>query len=253
MDNLPEELQLRILEHLDSTPPSELNARQEPNLALTTSSEHPLKTASCLSKHWRRIVLPLLFTHACLRVDTSVRERWLECCLHNDTTLKHADAKTSHAPPSDVDRYHLEMLQASPRSAANMDVISPSWLRELRRGNNPTVYEHSTKAWAARIHHASRDFVTFVANNRLHKQISSLVLLSDGMQCGKVGRLPSPGIYDWRYEASAAMWQHLLSIFNPSRVAIVAPPVELAWFCNSFVNLDAGESPTSSPRERQPS
>lgn len=248
MDDLPEELQLRILEDLDARPPSELKARQEPSLNLTTSSEHPLKNVSCVSKHWRRIVLPLLFARAHLRVDTPVRKTWLGCCLHNDTALKHVEAQPTNAPPSDVDRYHLEMLRASPR-CAEMNVTPSPWLGKVQSDNNADVHEQSTKAWAARIYHASKDFLTFVANHRLEMRITSFVLASDGMQCAKVGRLPSAVFYDWRYEASASMWQHLLSVLDPRRIAIVAPPMELACFCNSLINLDAGELPTTSFRE----
>lgn len=239
MERLPEELQLRILEHLDSRPPSELKARQEPNLNLISSEEAALKNASCLSKRWRRIALPFLFRHACLQVDRPVNASWLECCLHNGASLR---LGASEAPPrTDPDRYHFDMLSASPRTAADMDVTPSLWLRKIRSANNANIHEQETKAWAARIYHASRDFLSFITTSRLESQISSFVLLSDGMKTTKVGQLPSHILYDWRYEASAAMWQHLLSVIDPYRVAIVAPPMELACFCNSFINLDAGE------------
>lgn len=46
---------------------------------------------------------------------------------------------------------------------------------------------------------------------------------------------------DRRYDASAAMWQHLFSVMDPQRVAIVAPPMVLAFFCNALIRMEAGE------------
>ena len=252
MDTLPEELQLRILDYLGSTPPSELKARHEPDLNLTLSPSQQLKNVSTVSKNWRRISLPLLFKHACLRIDRPPRESWLDCCLHNGSSLKYGDSDTP--PPVDIDQYHRDILRASPRTAADMDLTPSLWLRKIRSANNANEHEQSTKVWASRIYHASKDFITFIAAHRLEKRISSFVLVSDGMGCAKVGQLPSPVLYEWRYEAAAAMWQHLLSIIDPQRVAVVAPPTELACFCNSFISLDAGKtspSPLSSRRSAE--
>lgn len=249
MDTLPEELQLRILEYLDAAPPSELKARHEPSLNLTLSSSHPLKNVSAVSKNWRRISLPLLFEHVCLRIDRPTRESWLDCCLRDGSSLKHQDSDTP--PPANIDQYHRDVLCASPRTAADMDLTPSLWLRKMRSANNADEHEQGTKVWAARIYHASKDFITFITANRLEKRILSVVLVSDGMGCAKVGQLPSPVLYDWRYEAAAAMWQHLLSIIDPQRLAIVAPPTELACFCNSFISLDAGKSTLLPQSSRQ--
>lgn len=240
MDTLPEELRLRILEYLDAAPPSELKARHEPNLNLTVRPSHPLKNVSTLSKDWRRITLPVLFDHACVRIDRSIRENWLECCLHDGSSLKYGESHP--CPPAEIDQYHRDILRASPRTAADMDVTPSLWLRKIRSANNANEHEQSTKVWASRIYHASKDFISFITANRLEKRISSFVLISDAMGCAKVGQLPSPVLYEWRYEAAAAMWQHFLSIIDPQRVAVVAPPAELACFCNSFISLDAGKT-----------
>lgn len=240
MDRLPEELQLRILEHLHTIPPSERKARQEPKLDLTLAEEQPLKVASCLSKQWRRITLPLLFRHTCLRIDGLVKDAWRRCCLHNETSLKFLESDAGGLPS--VDEYHMDMLQASPRTAANMDTTSSVWLRRNRGANNANAYENDSKVWASRMYHASKDFLDFISSHCLGKHVTSFVLLSDSMHLGKVEQLPSPVQYDWRYEASAVLWQHLLSVINPETIAIVAPPMELACFCNSFVTLSSGKS-----------
>lgn len=239
MERLPEELQLRILEHFDASPSSELKARQEPSLDLTKSAMQPLKNVACLSKRWRRIALPLLFKHACLRVDHAVRQSWLDCCLHDETALKYSEPANGRF--ADVDQYHLDILRASPRTAADMDVTPSLWLRKIRSANNASEHEQSSKVWASRIYHASKDFIDFVLKNRLQKRVESFVLVSVGMQAVKVGQIPSPIVYEWRYEAAAAMWQHILSIIDPVRVVIVAPPMEIACFCNCFMSLDAGK------------
>lgn len=211
MDGLPEELQLRILEYLDSTPPSELKARQEPSLNLTRSQHNSLKNSSGISKRWRRIALPLLFKHACLRVDRPVRKRWIKCCLYDDTTPKH---RLSDSPPlADVDQYHLDMqLDFSDTDGDTEDMLNDK-------------QEQETRALALRTYHASKDFITFVTTNHLGDHVSTFVLLSDITNTAEVRKLPGPlgkkHMLAWRYEASALMWQHLLSVVHPLRVTIV--------------------------------
>lgn len=239
MDRLPEELQLRILEYLDSLPPSEAKARLEPSPKLTSAKDRPLKNTSCLSKHWRRVALPLLFRHACLQADKPVRKEWLNCCLCDSSTLKYGD--TEKRASAAVDQYHHDLLNSSP-SSEDTDSYD---LRRTKSADYIRTYEYDTKVWAARICHASKDFVEFVTAQRLQKRISSFVLYSRSMNATKKGQARVPLRHDRRYDASASMWQHLLSVIDPQRVAMVAPPMELACFCNCFVNMDAGKHPSA--------
>lgn len=156
MDRLPEELQLRILEYLDSGPPSESRARQEPTLGLPRSEHHSLKEVASVSKHWRRLTLPQLFRHAHFQIDIPVQKHWKECCLHDDSTLR-VDAPRD-TPPG-VDAYHSEMIQTLSRTTGDTQRLSAQ--SRTRSKTTDDVHEYDTKVWAWRIYHAMKDFVGF--------------------------------------------------------------------------------------------
>lgn len=241
MDSLPEELQLRILEYLPSAPPSETRARHEPRLELTAAEVTPLKQASCVSRALRRIALPILFHHARLRIDGAVRPHWLRCCLLDEHTLKH---QLSKAPATEgEDQYHLDMVIYSPGGRESTDPA----LRKTKSTTGLDTYESDSAIWASRMYHASKDFLDFITANRLQTRISSFALLSGSMALVKNVPTVWSGRRDWRYHAAAAMWQHILSIVDPTRITIVAPPQELACFCNTFIKMDAGKSHSKVP------
>lgn len=224
MEKLPEELQLHIFEFLDSRPLSEVNARQEPSLALTTSTHHDLKNASYISRRWRRIVLPLLFKHARLRLDVDPRNHWENC---------QACARSPGVLPCQP--YHTEMAEIMNRSIAG-DSTS-------RRSFSPSdnvmyrSHESATAVWANRMYHALDDFLAFLQSASLLSAVQSLVLVTDRMLAEKSGRFPhESGQREWRYRASAAFWRHLLSHISPNRIVTVAPPTELACLMNASID-----------------
>lgn len=222
MDDLPEELQLYTFEFLDNPPPSELKVRHEPSLNLAKSAQHDLKNISYVSKRWRRIVLPLLFKHACLRLDINPRQEWEQC----EACGKRPGRRQCH-------RYHAEMLAAMNKFVASVNIVSFS------PGDNVVYrsYEFATAVWANRMYHALEDFLLFLLYNSLASAVESFVLVSDRMLAGKAGRFPhESGQGEWRYPASAAFWRHLLSYVSPRRIATVAPPIELACFMNASID-----------------
>lgn len=74
---LPNELLANIFGFLDSPKPSssESTLHDEPHFELTKSDNAPLKAVSCVSKRWRRGIIPLLFKHLQFGIKGD-DERW---------------------------------------------------------------------------------------------------------------------------------------------------------------------------------
>ncbi|KAI1362586.1 hypothetical protein F5Y08DRAFT_271059 [Xylaria arbuscula] len=73
MDLIPTEILLQIFEYLDTPAPSEAYLHDEPSLDLLTNQpghlRSPLKAASLVSRSWRSILLPRLFSHVLWKPD----------------------------------------------------------------------------------------------------------------------------------------------------------------------------------------
>ena len=221
IDQFPAELIVSIFEYLDPTAPSESRARHEPSLQITQSQYHPLKNVSTVSKRWRRIVLPLLFRHSRLRIDAPPRAEWSACPA--------CGIRPQESLKSQTGQYHFDMMKAYEEDP-RVDFIS-----EINTGGRPDQF--STSRWALRFYHVLQDFLNFIHHSQLASYIQSFTLLSDKMFNDKLGRFPhlSTSI-DRRYPAAAAFWQHLLSETSPLRIAIVAPPIELACLTNATID-----------------
>jgi hypothetical protein len=224
MEILPEELQLHIFDFLDSQPPSEVKARQEPSLSLIKSARRDLKNVSCVSKRWRRIVLPLMFKHACLRLDIPPRPDWEDC-----------EACSGFHRHRRCLLYHTEMLDIMNLSTAGDSTV--------RRSFSPSdnvayrTFESATAVWANRMYHVLDDFLIFLEGASLLSAVESFALVTDKMLSEKAGRFPhQSGQHEWRYGASAAFWRHLLSYINPTRIISLAPPTELACLMNASID-----------------
>ena len=184
-----------------------------------------------MSKRWRRIVLPLLFKHACLRLDVPPRSEWDHC------------AACGRMPGNEpCERYHAEMTEVMQLSVPARPLgtcASNISLHAVSPFDN-VLYEHyecSTAIWATRMYHALDDFLKFLRYRNLTPAIQSFVLVSDRMLEEKNGRFPhETGQSEWRYPASAAFWRHLLSFVSPKRITTVAPPMELACFMNASID-----------------
>ena len=66
---LPPELISHIFAYLDGPAPSDLRLRNQPSPSMLSTTDAPLKSASCVCKRWRAIVLPLLFRHVLWAFD----------------------------------------------------------------------------------------------------------------------------------------------------------------------------------------
>ena len=253
MDALPEELQLYIFEFLESRPPSELKSRQEPNLTLTASPQHPLKDISRVSKRWRRIVLPLLFKHACLRISIPALARLPACSVCGDHTPEcpWLDEQTALG----CKPYHVRMIQAiDKRLSSKMTTRRYSGDVSPDPDGEEGPHELSTKARATRFYHIQQRFLKFTQDAHLTTCIHSIVLLSERMLPARLGRYPHQSAScEWLYPATAVFWHHLLSIISPERVLILAPPTELACLSNAAIDTKGVSHTSSSAFERQTS
>ena len=212
MDELPEELQLHVFEYLDSVPPSELKARQEPSLDLTYSINHPLKDISLVCKRWRRIVLPLLYKHACLHLNRPSRPGRRTCSA---CAAQQATKPNRNGTPCAADAYHF-----------------PDGTTEKAIGMIATA-THVT-----RVYDCSRDFVKFLQSQNITQIVCSVVVSSLRIDYSELESFPTIQS-KWHYGAAAALWQLVLSVIDPKRVVILAPPTELAWLTNTAVDRSA--------------
>ena len=239
LNTLPEELQLLILEFLDSPPPSSGRLRQEPCLALTDSEDRTLKSISLVSKRWRRLVLPTLFKYARLRLDKPPEVKRTACPVCDGLVI--ATGKTHTAGQQglgDVDQYHVDMVSAA-ISLRSMSLTSDEPAVKVPTGSviGPAVLPTTTSAWIPRFYHSMCDLVVFLQVNDLHNIVDNFVLYTDRMLEAKLHRFPHEAAdKDWRFSASAAFWSHLLTVIDPSTITIVAPPLDLASLTNCAVD-----------------
>ncbi|RMJ23683.1 F-box domain protein [Aspergillus sp. HF37] len=70
VERLPDELLDHILSYLPSDPPSPAGLYRSPRLNIASSDSKDLKNASLVSRRLRELVLPSLFSHACLGLES---------------------------------------------------------------------------------------------------------------------------------------------------------------------------------------
>lgn len=81
IESLPEELLLSIFSHLDSSPPSATESRQEPNLEITSRTTHVYKDLSSISRKWRRVIIPLIFRFSRIHLNRTNERACLDVFL----------------------------------------------------------------------------------------------------------------------------------------------------------------------------
>ncbi|KAF2716957.1 hypothetical protein K431DRAFT_234207 [Polychaeton citri CBS 116435] len=219
LNALPEELLMRITDFLDEIPPSQHSFRQEPSLRLTTSDRGHLKAVSQVSHKWRRLAIPQLFKCSRLQLDIPQRPEWNLCPTCNPEMLAERLCFPAIVPPDSTShQYHID-LNAVPLTQA-----------ERTKPLNALT-------WLPRFYHTLDDFLRFVRRHDLAAYIQSLVVCSDKMLSEKLDRFPHRAtLRDWRYPASAAFWQHVFSVLNPTRIVIVAPPTDMACLTNCAID-----------------
>lgn len=239
LNSLPEELQLLILEFLDSSPPSSSRLRQEPCLALTDSEDRTLKSLSLVSKRWRRLSLPTLFRYARLRLDKPPPAHWNACPACNESAVATGkDDTPGRLGLGDIDQYHVDMVSAS-RLQRVVDLKFGQTEAEIYEGSRSaaTALPSTTLTWISRFYHAALAFIEFLQDNDLTTTVDNFVLYTDRMLEAKLHRFPHEAAdKDWRFPASAAFWAHLLAVIDPSTITILAPPLDLACLTNCAVD-----------------
>ncbi|KAK4982566.1 hypothetical protein LTR66_009206, partial [Elasticomyces elasticus] len=277
---LPEELQLLVIDILDVEPPSWSKIDQEPSLALTDSADTPLKALSCASKHFRRLVMPVLFRCSRVRLD---RTPWLrpqyglvehearlelyDHALHwaevdrrthwKDSGFAAGDAFTRSAWSADHQRRRatgvagarsaksVYLLYNQDSSSSNGRGLTMSVRRSGNGDDNDTpVYNgfwdtrpQQARYWLPILYSASQLFLRFVVGHEIKDCIKSLVVYTDEALETAPGAYPHYQLeVDHCWQGSAAFWHDLLSVVNPSRLTILASPVELACLVNCSIS-----------------
>ena len=226
---LPEELLLHIFQRLESEPPSVLKSRREPSLQLTSAETHTYKDISQVSSRWRRIILPLLFRHSRIRLDIEPRTEWTDCPTCGRQAFGKPITAYFETDWTQTGRvHHIKLF----KDAYYEMVI----FEDASALNDPL--RRSSLEWAGRFHHTLLDFLNFMQANNLGSYVQSLTVLTDRMLPQKFYGFPQDVARnrDFRYRAAAAFWQHLLSEIAPNRIAIVAPPADLACLTNCLIN-----------------
>jgi hypothetical protein len=167
IQDIPEELLLQVFGYLESASPSELKSRREPSLSLTDETEAPLKAISQASKRWRRIVLPLLFRYARLRLDAPRKQTGQRCSSCGIPT--NATAPTAE--------YHVDLAAKAQEQFPQIISASKSWPSDLRS----VPIEEATAIWALLFYHQVTDFTEFLSRENLGGIVASFVLLTDQM------------------------------------------------------------------------
>ncbi|KAF7184949.1 hypothetical protein HII31_13572 [Pseudocercospora fuligena] len=212
---LPEELLLAIFDQLEGPAPSEIKARLEPNLTLTSGTDLTYKSISRVCKRWRRIISPLLFRYSRLQLDVAPRPEWRDRGSFDASTSQDA----------------LDGAVGAVEVAEYAKIHPPTY-------NGRSLGEASLQ-WAQRFHHTLEDCLAFVATNNLSSSIQSFILLTDRMLPGFNDRYPHrlAATQDHRYRAAALLWQRLYSAIRPQTVKVLAPPPELAILTNCAIDL----------------
>ena len=238
LNNLPEELQLLILEFLDSPAPSSTRLRQEPSLALTDNEDRTLKRISLVSKRWRRLVLPTLFKYSRICLDRPPRAEWDACPVCNRSVF--ATGKRNTALPNElghIDQYHVDMVSAAAHRDSNSTSTRLYAEVPVEGGDALAVQPSTTFTWIQRFYHVMLDFLGFLQDNDIANLIETVVVYTGQMLEAKLHRFPHEvADKDWRFPASAAFWAHLLAVIDPSTITIVAPPLDLACLTNCAVD-----------------
>jgi hypothetical protein len=244
INSLPEELQLLVIDFLDSPSPSSQKLRLEPSLSLTDSPDCTLKRLSLVSKRWRRLVLPTLFVYTRLRLDAPPDFGWSACRVCDEAGISTNTGALPEQPGagSNVDDYHAEMVaaaltQCNDSFRAGRSDDEAQQMGEIAFATKERLSPSTALAWIPRFVHPMLDFVHFLQNHDLTKSVDSFVLYTDQMLKEKLHRFPHEvADNDWRFPASAAFWAHLLAVIDPTTVTILAPPIDLACLTNCAID-----------------
>ncbi|KAK0356681.1 hypothetical protein LTR59_008481 [Friedmanniomyces endolithicus] len=91
-------------------------------------------------------------------------------------------------------------------------------------------------SWVPQLHYGLSDFLRFVNANDLESTIQSLIVVTGPTPSSKFDCFPHTDTdRGWRYRCSAAFWAHLLSTLDPTRIAILAPPMDMAFLTNCAI------------------
>lgn len=228
MDRLPEELVLHIFSFLDSTPPSELKARQEPSLDLTTSSNTLLKNVCCVSKLWRRVALPILFSCSRLRLDCDLAREGFESCSICGIPTDEDDLDAG-----DLQQLHTELAKTAHGVSPTMKGVPQHLVASMELPGNPTP-KQTMAWWSLMLYHQLRHMLSFLERVDISGKVRSLVLLRDKPEAVEHSWNLKGG---WQHLGATLFWRQLFRAIDPERVVILAPPHDLGFLTTTVVDI----------------
>lgn len=216
ISTLPEELLLAVFEHLDHAAPSTVKNRDEPSMGLTTSHADArlLKNITLVSRTWRRIALPLLFRYARLNIDVPPMTLW---------TQGHTTVRRANSDEDDDD--HEERLERARQNETPDGLFQAEFETDEVGHPSRNSYQHA------------QPFLDFLQIKQLASSVQSFVLLTASL-ARAADRYPhAQPPSSKRYEAAAGLWTRIFFTIQPTRIAIVAPPPELAFLTGCAVDM----------------
>ncbi len=231
LDTLPEELLGHIFSYLELIPPSVSKARHEPSLELTDSATAPLKSVCCVSKRWRRIVLPLLFRYSRLRIDSPQAQQH-DACLHCNPVA----GTTDGARHRNISSLHAALANSAREQIPAFQECNFKEILQYRSEKDPHNREAMSALRGLHFWHKLYGFITFVTLNGLTSGLESFVLIADSTSVKKFAGFAQRSAR-WQLLGAAVFWRCLLSVVDPARVMIVAPPLELACLTNAVIDI----------------
>ncbi|KAK0927064.1 hypothetical protein LTR91_005121 [Friedmanniomyces endolithicus] len=227
---LPEEVLLQIFTYLDSEPPSLRNLREEPSIPLFSSDIRPLKDIASVSTQWRRVVLPLLFKYARLRLDAPSPPQWLDCRVCGPVALScRFNGMDPPIPETSVEQYHRDIVEEAMTHFQEHKA-------EGTTASSLQLSDDIVFSGVRQLYHGLSDFLSFANANDLKSKIESLIVVTEATLSSEFDRFPrAESDRGWRYRCSAAFWAHLLSTLDPTRIAILALPMEMACLTNCAI------------------
>ncbi|TKA35562.1 hypothetical protein B0A54_13149 [Friedmanniomyces endolithicus] len=190
---LPEEVLLQIFTYLDSEPPSLRNLREEPSIQLFSSEIRPLKHVASVSRQWRRVVLPLLFIYARLRLGALSPPQWLHCRVCGPVALScRSNGLDLPLPETNVDQYHRDIVE---------DAMA--YFKKEEHESGLQLSGNIMFSWVPQLYHGLSDFLRFANANDLESKIESLIVVTEPTLSSEFDRFPQAetdrGWRDWAF------------------------------------------------------
>ncbi|KAH7384051.1 hypothetical protein DE146DRAFT_636199 [Phaeosphaeria sp. MPI-PUGE-AT-0046c] len=233
MESLPNELLIQIATHLDSEAPSSTKFAHEPSPHLTESDTSPLKLLSLVSWRWRKIVLPILFCHSRIALDTE--PQWVPVDARLVDSMQ---TQLSNLSNHEFQIYHKMRSKFKSSSAFAYEEAFDDLLINLCRVQEGDEFLKALPhiLWLPHLPTTFEKFAGFVTQYDLKHHIKSVVVHTEKeYQLRHATAADAP-----LARAVTDIWSTIFRYLEPTRVVVAAPPATLAGLLESqMLSADA--------------